>query len=108
MEPEAELLANLRGTTRVKVDTKSKRSLTSGISPPALWQTVRHWRYRGERDQKFFKAVSQQEPIVSFESLKKLKKKRGLLDVVKGFLPSGKEKKPESEKNLKLLRRWKK
>jgi len=50
----------------------------------------------GERDQKFFKSVSQQEPMVSLEP-EEAPKKRGLLDVVKGFLPRRKEKKVEAE-----------
>lgn len=95
---EAELLANLRGTTRVKVDTKlealsqrleSLRQLSSRLS--GIEDIV------GERDQKLFKAVAQNEPIVSLESDEEAPKKRGLLDVVKGFLPRRKEKKPEGE-----------
>lgn len=95
---EAELLANLRGTTRVKVDTKlealsqrleSLRQLSSRLS--GIEDIV------GERDQKFFKAVAQQEPIPSLESPEEAPKKRGLLDVVKGFLPRRKEKKAETE-----------
>jgi hypothetical protein len=94
---EAELLANLRGTTRVKVDTKlealsqrleSLRQLSSRLS--GIEDIV------GERDQKFFKSVSQQEPMVSLEP-EESPKKRGLLDVVKGFLPRRKEKKVEVE-----------
>jgi hypothetical protein len=95
---EAELLANLRGTTRVKVDTKlealsqrleSLRQLSSRLS--GIEDIV------GDRDKKLFKAVSQQEPIVSFETDEEAPKKRGLLDVVKGFLPRRKEKKAEGE-----------
>jgi hypothetical protein len=94
---EAELLANLRGTTRVKVDTKlealsqrleSLRQLSSRLS--GIEDIV------GERDQKLFKAVSQQEPLPSMEP-EEAPKKRGLLDVVKGFLPRRKEKKAEGE-----------
>jgi hypothetical protein len=97
---EAELLANLRGTTRVKVDTKlealsqrleSLRQLSSRLS--GIEDIV------GERDQKLFKAVAQNEPIVSLESDEETPKKRGLLDVVKGFLPRRKEKKPEGEES---------
>jgi hypothetical protein len=94
---EAELLANLRGTTRVKVDTKlealsqrleSLRQLSSRLS--GIEDIV------GERDQKLFKAVAQNEPIVSLQP-EETPKKRGLLDVVKGFLPRRKEKKVEGE-----------
>ena len=95
---EAELLANLRGTTRVKVDTKlealsqrleSLRQLSSRLS--GIEDIV------GERDQKLFKAVAQNEPIVSLQPDEEAPKKRGLLDVVKGFLPRRKEKKAEGE-----------
>ncbi len=94
---EAELLANLRGTTRVKVDTKlealsqrleSLRQLSSRLS--GIEDIV------GEKDQKLFKAVSQQAPLPSMEP-EEAPKKRGLLDVVKGFLPRRKEKKAEGE-----------
>ncbi len=92
---EAELLASLRGTIRVKVDTKlealsqrleSLRQLSSRLS--GIEDIV------GEREAKLLKAVSQQEPV-SEES--DAPKKRGLLDVVKGFLPRRKEKKESSE-----------
>ncbi len=95
---EAELLANLRGTTRVKVDTKlealsqrleSLRQLSGRLS--GIEDIV------GERDQKLFKAVAQNEPIVSLVPDEDIPKKRGLLDVVKGFLPRRKEKKVEGE-----------
>ncbi|HEY5235041.1 MAG TPA: UPF0158 family protein [Rhabdochlamydiaceae bacterium] len=95
---EAELLANLRGTTRVKVDTKlealsqrleSLRQLSGRLS--GIEDIV------GERDQKLFKAVAQNEPIVSLVPDEETPRKRGLLDVVKGFLPRRKEKKPEGE-----------
>ena len=55
----------------------------------------------GERDQKLFKAVAQNEPIVSLQPDEEAPKKRGLLDVVKGFLPRRKEKK-QRVKNRKL------
>ncbi len=98
---EAELLANLRGTTRVKVDTKlealsqrleSLRQLSSRLS--GIEDIV------GERDKKLFKAVSQQEPLPTMEpgvENEEAPKKRGLLDVVKGFLPRRKEKKAEGD-----------
>jgi hypothetical protein len=91
---EAELLASLRGTTRVKVDTKlealsqrleSLRQLSARLS--GLEDLV------GEREGKLLKAVSQQESAPAAEE----DQKRGILDIVKGFLPRRKEKKPESE-----------
>ena len=94
---EAELLANLRGTTRVKVDTRlealsqrleSLRQLSSRLS--GIEDIV------GERDKKLFKAVAQQEPVGT-PAPEEAPKKRGLLDVVKGFLPRRKEKKAVEE-----------
>jgi hypothetical protein len=93
---EAELLASLRGTTRVKVDTKlealsqrleSLRQLSSRLS--GIEDLV------GEREGKLLKAVSQQEPA-SLASPDE-EKKRGILDIVKGFLPRRKEKKLETD-----------
>ncbi len=96
---EAELLASLRGTTRVKVDTKlealsqrleSLRQLSSRLA--GIEEIV------GEKETRLMKAVSQQEPAPVEEEVPK---KRGLLDVVKGFLPRRKEKKPESAEEPK-------
>jgi len=92
---EAELLASLRGTTRVKVDTKlealsqrleSLRQLSSRLS--SIEDIV------GERESKMFKAVAQQPAAPDVEGEPK---KRGLLDVVKGFLPRRKEKEKKEE-----------
>lgn len=95
-DSEAELLASLRGTVRVKVDTKlealsqrleSLRQLSNRLS--GIEDIV------GERETKLLKAVSQQEPTV--EESEDTPKKRGLLDVVKGFLPRRKDKKDVAE-----------
>ena len=93
---EAELLASLRGTTRVKVDTKlealsqrleSLRQLSSRLS--GIEDIV------GDKETRLLKAVSQQPAAEPSEE--ESPKKRGLLDVVKGFLPRRKEKKTEAE-----------
>jgi hypothetical protein len=91
---EAELLASLRGTTRVKVDTKlealsqrldSLRQLSNRLA--GIEDLV------GEREGRLMKTISQQEaPPVEEEE-----KKRGILDIVKGFLPRRKEKKGAGE-----------
>ncbi len=95
-DSEAELLASLRGTVRVKVDTKlealsqrleSLRQLSNRLS--GIEDIV------GERETKLLKAVSQQEPAPVVEDISP--KKRGILDVVKGFLPRRKEKKGTEE-----------
>lgn len=91
---EEELLASLRGTTRVKVDTKlevlsqrleSLRQLSSRLA--GIEEIV------GEKESRLLKAVSQQEALPPMED--ESPKKRGILDVVKGFLPRRKEKKAE-------------
>ncbi|MGD0665442.1 MAG: hypothetical protein ABSA17_06960, partial [Rhabdochlamydiaceae bacterium] len=96
-DSEAELLASLRGTVRVKVDTKlealsqrieSLRQLSNRLS--GIEDIV------GERESKLLKAVSQQEPAAP-EVEELVPKKRGILDVVKGFLPRRKEKKEGAE-----------
>lgn len=98
-DSEAELLASLRGTTRVKVDTKlealsqrleSLRQLSNRLS--GIEDIV------GDRETKLLKAVSQQEPTGEVEE--ETTKKRGILDVVKGFLPRRKEKTEKSEEAL--------
>jgi hypothetical protein len=97
-DSEAELLASLRGTVRVKVDTKlealsqrleSLRQLSNRLS--GIEDIV------GERESKLLKAVSQQEPALPPAVEDLTPKKRGILDVVKGFLPRRKEKKEGAE-----------
>jgi hypothetical protein len=89
---EAELLANLRGT-RVKVDTKlevlsqrleSLRQLSNRLS--SIEDIV------SDKESKLLKAVSQQEPTEPDTEEDIPTQKRGLLDVVKGFLPGRKKK----------------
>lgn len=92
---EAELLASLRGTTRVKVEPKlealsqrleSLRQLSSRLA--GIQDIV------GEKETRLLKAVSRQGPPQEMEDSSK---KRGLLDVVKGFLPKRKEKQAATE-----------
>lgn len=95
-DTEAQLLASLRGSSRVKVDTKLE-ALSQRL------ESLRHLSSRltgieeimGEKETKLLKAVSQQESIKP-ES-EEQPKKRGIMDVVKGFLPRRKEKKVVSE-----------
>lgn len=95
-DTEAQFLANLRGSSRVKVDTKlealsqrleSLRQLSSRLTN--INDIV------GEKETKLLKAVSAQEPIK--EESEDPNKKRGILEVVKGFLPRRKEKRKEEE-----------
>lgn len=97
-DSEAELLASLRGTVRVKVDTKlealsqrleSLRQLSNRLA--GIEDIV------SDRESKLMKAVSQQEPALPEPEEEGTPKKRGLLDVVKGFLPRRKEKKAQPE-----------
>lgn len=97
-DTEAQLLANLRGSSRVKVDTRlealsqrleSLRQLSSRLS--GVEEII------GEKESKLLKAVSAQEPKKD-ETTKgeESKKGRGIVEMVKGFLPGGrKEKKVE-------------
>jgi len=97
-DTEAQLIASLRGTTRVKVDTKlealsqrleSLRHLSSRLS--SIQENV------GERENRLLKAMSAQEPAAA--ETEQEPKKRGILDVVKGFLPRRREKEqPSSER----------
>lgn len=96
-DTEAQLLASLRGSSRVKVDTKLE-ALSQRL------ESLRHLSSRltgieeimGEKEGRLLKAVSQQEPA-SDDTSEEAQKKRGILDVVKGFLPRRKEKKAESD-----------
>ncbi len=89
-DTEAQLLANLRGSTRVKVDTKlqalserleSLRTLSSRLAGFEDVTTGAEGR--------LIKAVSKKEKEVEEDHLPK---KSGIMDVVKGFLPGGKKK----------------
>lgn len=102
---EAEFLANLRGTVRVKVDAQlealsqrleSLRQLSNRLSD--IHEVM------GEKETKFFKAISQQEPIFSTEQ--KGKERGVLTGVVKDVFYDFKEKKRTIRvQNLLLLKR---
>jgi Uncharacterised protein family (UPF0158) len=94
-DTEAQLLANLRGSTRVKVDTKlqalserleSLRTLSSRLAGIEEVTTGAEGR--------LIKAVSKkaQERKEEEEEAKPHAKKRAIEEVVKGFLPGGKKK----------------
>ncbi len=101
-DTEAQFLASLRGSSRAKVDTKlealsqrleSLRQISSRMT--GMEDII------GEREGRLMKAVSQEEekkPAVGDE-------KRGIMDVVKGFLPQRKEKKaaPETKPGVKKV-----
>lgn len=105
-DTEAQLLASLRGSSRVKVDTKlqalserleSLRTLSSRLAG------LEDITSSLGAEQRLIKAVSKKEEAPSVEKFvpkveEKAEKKRGLLDVVKGFLPG---KKKEKEKPVK-------
>lgn len=97
-DTEAQFLASLRGSSREKVDTKlealsqrleSLRQISSRLS--GMDDII------GEREGRMMKAVSQQEEPGE--------EKRGIMDVVKGFLPRRKEKKepPETKPEAKKV-----
>ncbi len=89
-DTEAQLLANLRGSTRVKIDRKlealserleSLRTLSTRLTGIEEVGT--------EAESRLIKAVSQKEDKSSSSSTSK---KRPIMDVVKGFLPGGRKK----------------
>ncbi|SRR5581483_1953115 len=95
-DTEAQLLANLRGSTRVKVDTRlqalserleSLRTLSSRLAGIEDVSTGAEGR--------LIKAVSNK--VDEDEDLS-AQKKRPIMDVVKGFLPGGKKKEKPVEK----------
>ncbi len=97
-DTEAQFLASLRGSSRAKVDTKlealsqrleSLRQISSRLS--GMEDII------GEREGRLMKAVSHEE--------EKGEEKRGIMDVVKGFLPRRKEKKeaPEAKPGVKKV-----
>ncbi|HSX12321.1 MAG TPA: UPF0158 family protein [Rhabdochlamydiaceae bacterium] len=89
-ESEAQLLANLRGSSRVKVDEKlqalserleSLRHLSSRLSDLHEMGAV-------EAEEKLMKAVRKEPvPIVPIEEVEVPVKKKGIMEVIKGFLP---------------------
>jgi hypothetical protein len=105
-DTEADLLANLRGSTRVKVDAKLQ-ALSERL------ESLRHLSSRLvdiqgitgiEKEEKLFKAVSknlepEEKPKLTAGAQEAPPKKRRIMDVVKGFLPKKKEQtKPRTEK----------
>ena len=94
-DTEAQLLANLRGSTRVKVDTRlqalserleSLRTLSSRLTGIEDVATGAEGR--------LIKAVSSKK----IDEDEDAQKKRPIMDVVKGFLPGGKKKEKPAEK----------
>ncbi len=97
-DTEAQLLANLRGSSRVKVDTKLQ-ALSERL------ESLRHLSSRliGLEDvaavkgeERLIKAVSKKPEPEEEIGEEEEGKKRGLLDVVKGFLPGKKKERPKS------------
>lgn len=109
-DTEAQFLASLRGSSRVKVNTQleklsqrleSLRQLSSSLRLDGIEEIM------GEKETRLLKAVSQQKPLKLEESEEEPQKKRGLLDVVKGFLPRRKEKKAASEEESETSKKAK-
>lgn len=87
-ESEAQLLASLRGSSRVKVDEKLQ-ALSERL------ESLRHLSTRlsdlheigaFDAEDKLMKAMRHEVPIVPSEEVETPKKK-GIMDVIKGFLP---------------------
>ncbi|MES2344493.1 MAG: UPF0158 family protein [Chlamydiota bacterium] len=94
-DTEAQLLANLRGSSRVKVDAKLQ-ALSERL------ESLRHLSTRitdiheitgMEKEEKILKAVQATpfEEIEKFETEAHPKKKRKIMEVVQGFLPKKRE-----------------
>jgi hypothetical protein len=116
-DTEAQLLASLRGSSRVKVDTKlqalserleSLRSLSSRLAG------LEDITAGLGAEQRLIKAVSkkekEEEPVreAAPHAEEKVEKKRGILDVVKGFLPGKRKERPkgkvvEEKKGIKMV-----
>lgn len=88
-ESEAQLLASLRGSSRVKVDEKLQ-ALSERL------ESLRHISTRlsdlheigaFEAEEKLMNALRKEAPIVSKEEVETPNKKKGIMDVIKGFLP---------------------
>jgi hypothetical protein len=97
-ETEAQLLASLRGSARVKVDAKLQ-ALSERL------ESLRHLSTRladlqemagMEKEEKLLKAVSKTAPVEE-EVPEEEGKKKGILEVVKGFLPRKKERPVKKE-----------
>lgn len=97
---EAELLASLRGSARVKVDERLE-ALSERL------ESLRHISKRlaglkeMEGEEKLFRGAITRQEKEAMEELVEEGKPRGILDVVKGFLPRKKEKKAEPEEEKK-------
>lgn len=94
---EAELLASLRGSARVKVDERLEALSERLESLRHISKRLAGLKEMGlEGEEKLFRgAVTRQEKEV--EEVVEEGKPRGILDVVKGFLPRKKEKKAATE-----------
>jgi len=99
-DTEAELLASLRGSARVKVDEKLQ-ALSERL------ESLRHISSRlaglkelaPEEEEKWTRGAVEMAPEVEEEE------KKGIMDVVKGFLPKKREKPKEGEPAKKAARK---
>ncbi len=103
-DTEAELLASLRGSSRVKVDEKLQ-ALSERL------ESLRHISSRladlkemgSEGEEKLIRSAVRQEPISSSEE----SESKGIMGVVKGFLPKKKEKAEKEESPQAKVRQTK-
>lgn len=105
-DTEAQLLANLRGSTRVKIDTRlqalserleSLRSLSSrlaGIEEITSGTEGRLIKAVSKKAEELKEEEEEEEEVAG----EKAPKKRRIMEVVKGFLPGGKRKEKPSGK----------
>jgi Uncharacterised protein family (UPF0158) len=98
-DTEAQLLANLRGSARVKVDTRLQALSERLESLRSLSSRLAGLEDITGTEQRLIKAVSKEEEALQKNMPKaeeQTEKKRGILDVVKGFLPGRKKEKERS------------
>lgn len=105
-DTEAQLLANLRGSTRVKVDTKLQ----------ALSERLESLRTLSSRlagiedittgvESRLIKAVSEKTTRFEEEVEEGPKAKRRIVEVVKGFLPGGRKKEKLASESQEMAKR---
>lgn len=90
-DTEAELLASLRGSSRVKVDEKLQALSERLESLRHISSRLADLKELGPADKLIQSAITKEEPTFA-EPEEAEAKKKGILQVVKGFLPKRKEK----------------
>lgn len=109
-ESEAQLLASLRGSSRVKVDEKLQALSERLESLRHISTRLTDFHELGDlrSEESLMKALRKEPlPIVPIEEVEATPKKKGIMDVIKGFLPKkeGAQKKPAEEGGEEVQKR---